>query len=156
MKIHGYWLWEPLRGYISEPSILYCNHPLFIYLSIYLLFQFRISWFIYYSGIKVYMFHCLPDPHPTLWPTFVLLQPPPMTKPTPSTPSHTPSLCSLIPFSHPNTSCHDFPHSRPHSIIPHSPVSFPTPDHTPYHIYRPPPTIHTPLQTPHRPCLPFP
>jgi hypothetical protein len=54
MKRHGYWLWAPLRGYISEPSLLDCNHPLFIYLSIYLLFQFCSSWFIYYSGIRAY------------------------------------------------------------------------------------------------------
>jgi hypothetical protein len=34
----GYW--APRRGYISEPSLLDCNHPLLFILSIYLLFQF--------------------------------------------------------------------------------------------------------------------
>jgi hypothetical protein len=32
--------WAPRPGYISEPSLLDCNHPLLFILSIYLLFKF--------------------------------------------------------------------------------------------------------------------
>jgi hypothetical protein len=40
MKRHGYWLWAPLRGYISEPSFLNCNHLIIIHYSIHILFHF--------------------------------------------------------------------------------------------------------------------
>jgi hypothetical protein len=155
MKRHGYWLWAPLRGYISEPSFLNCNHLIFIHYSIYILFQFCSSWFFRNIGIRVGrspVSQSFPTP-PTFFPSPQFFCPPhsphfshPFFSPHPQHPRfpspRSPRFRNSPPQSEPATfppSCNSLP-PHPLAASSHSPTTCSHPLSTP---------LHPPVNLPH-------